>query len=53
MSMLSEISNFFNNVLQLDDIVALLDVIPTSLKAVILSGVAFSAFIAAKRMVIG
>lgn len=53
MSMLSEIRNFFDNVLQLDDIVALLDVIPTSLKAVILSGVAFSAFIAAKRMIIG
>lgn len=51
--MLSEIRNFFDNVLQLDDIVALLEVIPNSLKVLILSGVAFSSFIAAKRMFLG
>lgn len=49
--MLSEITSFFDNFLQLDDIVALMGVIPTNIKAVILGGVAFSAAIAFKRMI--
>lgn len=51
--MLSEIRNFFDNFMQLDDVVALLDVIPTSLKVLIFGGIAFSAAIAGKRMILG
>ena len=53
MSILSELRNFFDNILQLDDIIALLNVIPYSLKVTILAGVGFSSFIAAKRAFIG
>lgn len=49
--MLSEITNFFDNFLQLDDIVALMGVIPNNIKVVILGGITMSAFIAFKRMI--
>lgn len=51
--MLSEIKSFFDNFLQLDDVAALLDVIPVSLKLLIFGGIAFSTTIAVKRMFIG
>jgi len=51
--MLSEINNFFDNILQWDDVAALLNIIPTSLKVLILAGSAFSCAIAIKRTIIG
>ena len=50
LAFLDEIRNFFDNVLQMDDVIALLDIIPTSLKVLIFGGVAFSSAIAVKRM---
>ena len=49
--MLSQINSFFNDFLQLDDVAALMQVIPSSLKAVIIGGIAFSTTIAVKRMI--
>lgn len=51
--MFSAISSFFNDFLQLDDVLALLDVIPASLKVLIFGGIAFSTSIAVKRMFLG
>ena len=51
--MISAINSFFNDFLQIDDVVALLGVIPSSLKVLIIGGVAFSSGIAVKRMILG
>ena len=51
--MFSAISSFFNDFLQLDDVSALLAVIPSSLKFLIFGGIAFSTSIAIKRMIFG
>lgn len=51
LAFLDEIRSFFDNVLQMDDVIALLDVIPNSLKILIFGGIAFSSAIAVKRIV--